>query len=76
GNALERIDELIVGPLLDALRKHDKWRILIAPDHPTPCTTTAHDATPPTVLLRGQQSGGGRAVSVLREPGGWHRIRG
>ncbi|MBU0617584.1 MAG: phosphoglycerate mutase [Planctomycetes bacterium] len=51
--ALERIDELIVGPLLDALRKHDKWRILIAPDHPTPCTTTAHDATPPPFCFAG-----------------------
>jgi len=51
--ALERIDELVVGPLLEALRKHDKWRILIAPDHPTPCTTTAHDATPPPFCLAG-----------------------
>jgi 2,3-bisphosphoglycerate-independent phosphoglycerate mutase len=50
---LERIDELIVGPLLDALRKHDRWRILIAPDHPTPCTTTAHDATPPPFCFAG-----------------------
>jgi len=51
--ALERIDELIVGPLLDAMRKHDRWRILIAPDHPTPCTTTAHDATPPPFCFAG-----------------------
>jgi 2,3-bisphosphoglycerate-independent phosphoglycerate mutase len=51
--ALERIDELIVGPLLDALRKHDRWRILIAPDHPTPCTTTAHDGTPPPFCFAG-----------------------
>lgn len=51
--ALERIDELIVGPLLDALRQHKEWRILIAPDHPTPCTTTAHDATPPPFCFAG-----------------------
>jgi 2,3-bisphosphoglycerate-independent phosphoglycerate mutase len=51
--ALERIDELIVGPLLDALRRHDEWRILIAPDHPTPCTTTAYDATPPPFCFAG-----------------------
>jgi 2,3-bisphosphoglycerate-independent phosphoglycerate mutase len=50
---LERIDELIVGPLLDALRKHGEWRVLIAPDHPTPCTTTAHDATPPPFCFAG-----------------------
>jgi 2,3-bisphosphoglycerate-independent phosphoglycerate mutase len=51
--ALERVDELIVGPLLNALRRHDEWKILIAPDHPTPCTTTAHDATPPPFCFAG-----------------------
>ena len=51
--SLERIDELIVGPLLDALRKHHEWRILVAPDHPTPCTTRAHDATPPPFCYAG-----------------------
>jgi len=50
---LERIDELIVGPLLNALRKHNEWRILIAPDHPTPCMSTAHDATPPPFCFAG-----------------------
>ena len=51
--ALQRIDELVVGPLLDALRSCGEWRILIAPDHPTPCTTTAHDATPPPFCFAG-----------------------
>ena len=51
--ALERIDELVVGPLLDALRRHDRWKILIAPDHPTPVSTTAHDATPPPFCFAG-----------------------
>ena len=51
--ALERVDELVVGPVLDALRRHGEWRILIAPDHPTPCTTTAHDATPPPFCMAG-----------------------
>ena len=51
--ALERVDESIVGPLLDALRRHERWKILVAPDHPTPCTTTAHDATPPPFCFAG-----------------------
>lgn len=55
--ALERIDEHIVGPLLDALRRHGAWRLLIAPDHPTPCTTTAHDATPPPFCYAGHADG-------------------
>jgi 2,3-bisphosphoglycerate-independent phosphoglycerate mutase len=40
--ALERIDECIVGPILDALPKHDEWRILIEPDHRTTLITRAH----------------------------------
>jgi len=40
--ALERIDEHIVGPLLDALAKHGEWRILISPDHRTTLRTRAH----------------------------------
>jgi 2,3-bisphosphoglycerate-independent phosphoglycerate mutase len=51
--ALEHIDALIVAPLLEALRRHAKWKMLIAPDHPTPCTTTAHDATPPPFCFAG-----------------------
>ncbi|MCK4340494.1 MAG: cofactor-independent phosphoglycerate mutase [Phycisphaerae bacterium] len=51
--ALERIDELVVGPLLEALRRHGEWKMLIAADHPTPVTTTAHDAAPPPFCFAG-----------------------
>jgi 2,3-bisphosphoglycerate-independent phosphoglycerate mutase len=40
--ALERIDECIVGPVLDALPRHGNWRVLVSPDHPTPLRTRAH----------------------------------
>ena len=40
--ALERIDEHIVGPLLEALRKYPDWRILVSPDHRTTLATRAH----------------------------------
>jgi len=40
--ALERIDELIVGPLSKALARHGEYRILVLPDHPTPCGTKKH----------------------------------
>ncbi|OWK45641.1 cofactor-independent phosphoglycerate mutase [Fimbriiglobus ruber] len=40
--ALERIDEHIVGPLLDALPRYDSWRILVEPDHRTTLKTRAH----------------------------------
>ncbi len=40
--ALERIDEHIVGPLLDALPRHGDWRLLVEPDHRTTLRTRAH----------------------------------
>src|SRR5260370_23163438 len=40
--ALERIDEDIVGPLLDALPNYGDWRILVEPDHRTTLKTRAH----------------------------------
>lgn len=40
--ALEQIDQLIVGPLLEALPKHGDWRMLVSPDHRTPLRTRAH----------------------------------
>ncbi len=51
--ALKRIDATIVGPLLEAVRRHDAWKILVAPDHPTPVTTKAHSAVPPPFCFAG-----------------------
>jgi len=39
---VEQIDKYIVGPVYEALQQYDKWRILVAPDHPTPVRTRAH----------------------------------
>lgn len=51
--ALERIDEAVVGPLQGALRAYPEWRILVAPDHPTPVSTKAHSAVPPLFAYAG-----------------------
>ncbi len=51
--ALERIDEAIVGPLLEALRAHGPHRVFVAADHPTPVGTKTHDATPPPFCFAG-----------------------
>jgi 2,3-bisphosphoglycerate-independent phosphoglycerate mutase len=40
--AIEAIDEKIVGPLLAALQSQSEWRMLVTPDHPTPCRTKTH----------------------------------
>jgi 2,3-bisphosphoglycerate-independent phosphoglycerate mutase len=52
--ALERIDGAVVGPLLRKLRTFPRWRILVAPDHPTPCTTRGHSAVPPPFAFAGE----------------------
>jgi 2,3-bisphosphoglycerate-independent phosphoglycerate mutase len=51
--AIEQIDEHVVGPLLDKLKSFDRWRILIAPDHPTPVTKRTHSAVPPPFCMAG-----------------------
>ncbi len=40
--ALEAIDEKIVAPLHAALAAQGDYRILVSPDHPTPCRTKTH----------------------------------
>lgn len=51
--AIERIDEAIVGPLLEKLRSFEKWRILVAPDHPTPVARRVHTSDPPPFCMAG-----------------------
>jgi 2,3-bisphosphoglycerate-independent phosphoglycerate mutase len=57
--SLERIDRLVVGPLLEALRAHGDYRILVAPDHATLVRTKGHDATPPPFCYAGTGIGPG-----------------
>jgi 2,3-bisphosphoglycerate-independent phosphoglycerate mutase len=40
--ALQQIDEKIVGPIHDALKSHGEHRIVVLPDHPTPIRTKTH----------------------------------
>jgi 2,3-bisphosphoglycerate-independent phosphoglycerate mutase len=40
--ALQQIDEKIVGPVHDALRSYGDYRIVVLPDHPTPIRTKTH----------------------------------
>jgi 2,3-bisphosphoglycerate-independent phosphoglycerate mutase len=51
--ALERIDELVVGPLLRRLQAGGEWRLLVAVDHPTSCATRGHSAEPPLFAFAG-----------------------
>jgi len=51
--AIERIDQHIVGPLLEKLRTFESWKIMIAPDHPTPVEKRVHTAAPPPFCIAG-----------------------
>jgi len=52
--ALERWDAEIIGPLVDALDEHpggEPYRILLLPDHATPCARKTHTSDPVPYLL-------------------------
>jgi 2,3-bisphosphoglycerate-independent phosphoglycerate mutase len=51
--ALERIDRDIVGPVVAALAREPRWRILISPDHSTLLRTRAHDRAPVAWAMAG-----------------------
>jgi len=62
--ALEQIDRHIVGPVLQRLQlEGDEWRILVLPDHPTPCTARTHTPDPVPFAIAGKDMQG-----VLDEP--------
>jgi 2,3-bisphosphoglycerate-independent phosphoglycerate mutase len=73
--AIENIDRLVVGTLLDGMKKRDDFRLLCAPDHKTPVSTRGHAVGPVPFLLydsRKPLRGGGnlpydeRALSEAR----------
>ena len=70
--AIERIDEHIVGPVLRKLQEFPEWRILIAPDHPTPVDRRVHTAAPPPYCIAGSGVAPalGEAFSELAAAGG------
>lgn len=51
--AIERVDKHIVGPVLEALERFERWRILVLPDHPTPVRHGAHSAEPVPFAMAG-----------------------
>lgn len=56
--ALERIDELIVGPLLRELPDFGEWALLLMPDHATPSQLKTHSGEPvPFAIVRAGDHG-------------------
>ncbi|MDQ1476739.1 MAG: 2,3-bisphosphoglycerate-independent phosphoglycerate mutase [Actinomycetota bacterium] len=67
-DALERWDAEVIGPVLDALAAGDEpYRILLMPDHATPCDTKTHSAEPVPYLLFDSEAEA--AGGVYTEPG-------
>ena len=53
--AIEDFDAQIVGPILDGVKKFDKYKVLCTPDHPTPLARMTHTSDPvPFVLYSGE----------------------
>ena len=58
--SLERWDELVIGPLVAALDDMGPWRLLMLPDHATPCALRTHTADPmPYLLVDSARAGAG-----------------
>ena len=64
--SLERWDADIIGPLVDALGD-EPFRILLLPDHATPCAARTHTSDPvPYLLFDSDLAGAGRRVHRAR----------
>ena len=49
--AIENFDKLVVGTILDGMKKMDDFRLLCAPDHKTPIATRGHKIGPVPFLI-------------------------
>lgn len=80
--ALEAIDEHVVGPVAEKLSTFDEHRLLVLPDHPTPCSTKkhAHGVVPLAVCGKGISSSGATysepaaAAGNVRFANGWEMM--
>jgi len=82
---IENFDKLVVGTILDGMKKLDDFRLLCAPDHKTPIATRGHGIGPVPFLLfdsrRAIRGGGhlpyderGEADAKVRLPEGYRLI--
>jgi 2,3-bisphosphoglycerate-independent phosphoglycerate mutase len=55
--AIESFDEQVVGPVLEGIKQFGAYRILCAPDHPTPVELMTHTSDPvPFVIYSGEEA--------------------
>jgi 2,3-bisphosphoglycerate-independent phosphoglycerate mutase len=54
--AIEAFDQQVVGPVLEGLKQFGEYRVLCAPDHPTPVSLMTHtSAAVPFVIFSGEE---------------------
>ncbi|HJV34139.1 cofactor-independent phosphoglycerate mutase [Geomonas sp.] len=54
--AIECFDEQVVGPVLEGIKQFGDYRILCAPDHPTPVSIMTHTSDPvPFLIYSGEE---------------------
>jgi 2,3-bisphosphoglycerate-independent phosphoglycerate mutase len=66
--ALEQIDKYIIGPLFQNLQQsytENGWRMLVMPDHPTPCTLRTHVADEVPFCVAGSDIAPGKETSFV-----------
>ena len=73
---IERIDELILGPMLEGLPSLGEFRLLLMPDHATPCKLKTHsnEAVPFAIISKWIFRQRATAESALHR-GRWRRHR-
>jgi 2,3-bisphosphoglycerate-independent phosphoglycerate mutase len=55
--AIEQFDELVVGPVIEGIKKFGAYRIACLPDHPTPVKLMTHTAASvPFIIYSGEES--------------------
>ncbi len=49
--AIEFLDQKVVAPILEGLKKHKDYRIMVLPDHPTPLSLRTHTSDPVPFII-------------------------
>ncbi len=49
--SIELLDQKVVAPILEGLKKHKDYRVLVLPDHPTPLSLRTHTSEPVPFII-------------------------
>ncbi len=49
--AIEYLDRKVVAPILEGLKKHKEYKVLVLPDHPTPLSLRTHTSEPVPFII-------------------------